>query len=88
MQIIKLNIRGTEMNKVDFSDIEEMLENKGINILEANALMADDNDKVFVSNGFLSGLKNETTEVNEWHHYFVKQEDGTFEASKLNFYNN
>jgi hypothetical protein len=85
MTIQKLQIRGTEMNKMQFSEIEDYLQEKGINVNEAFDLMADGKEFVYVSNGFITGLKNEETQPFEWHHFFKKQEDGTFEAGKLQF---
>lgn len=85
MTIQKLHIRGTEMNKMQFSEIDYLLEEKGLNVNQAFDLMADEKEYVYVSNGFLNGLKKEEIDSFEWHHYFKKQEDGTFEAGKLQF---
>jgi len=81
----KFNIRGTEMNKVQFSEIEFDLESKGLNVNEVFYLIADDNEFVYVSNGFLSGLRKDVNECGEWHHYFKKESDGSFVAGKLQF---
>lgn len=76
--------RGSTINKLQFSEIEFYLEEKGINVNEAFAMMADENEFVYVSNGFLMGLKEETNNEGEWHHYFKKDGD-SFEAGKLKF---
>jgi hypothetical protein len=81
----KLQIRGTEMNKLQFSEIDYLLEEKGINVNEAFELMADEKEYVYVSNGFVNGLKKEENEQGEWHHFFKKDIDGNFEAGKLKF---
>ena len=80
-----LDIRGTRMNKIQFSEIEGILEEKGLNVNEALDLLADEREFVYVSNGFLNGLKKEENELGEWHHYFKKANDGSFEARKYNF---
>ena len=85
MQVQKLHIRGTEMNKIQFSEIESYLEEKGLNINEAFDLLADEKEFVYVSNGFVNGLKNEENEQGEWHHFFKKDIDGSFEAGKYKF---
>lgn len=85
MKIQKYNIRGTEMNKIQFSEIEFDLEAKGINVNEAFDLMADEKEFVYVSNGFLRGLSASENDIGEWHHYFKKEADGNFVAGKLNF---
>lgn len=85
MNIIKINIRGTEMNKMQFSEIDYLLEKKGLDVNEVFNMIADDKEMVYVSNGFLSGLNAEENEIGEWHHYFKKSEDGSFEAGKLKF---
>jgi hypothetical protein len=85
MKTLKYNIRGTEMNKMQFSELESYLEEKNININEAFDLMADENEYVYVSNGFIRGLLNEENENGEWHHFFKKDVDGNFEAGKLKF---
>lgn len=82
MKTFKFNHRGTEINKIQFSEIEMYLEEKGINVHDAFDLMADEKEFVYVSNGFVRCLFNEN-EIGEWHHFFVK-ENG-FEALKLKF---
>lgn len=77
-------IKGTEMNKLQFSEIEDYLIEKGMNVNEVFSLIADDKEYVYVSNGFIRGLKNEN-EAGEWHHYFKKESDGHFVAGKLQF---
>ncbi len=76
--------RGTEINKIPFFEIEGYIEKKGINVNEAFMLMADDQENVYVSNGFVSGLLRDENEPGEWHHYF-KKEGNYFEAYKLKF---
>ena len=73
------------MNKIQFCEIEDYLLEKGIDADEAFALMADEKEFVYVSNGFLRGLTSDTNEFGEWHHYFKKEEDGHFVAGKLEF---
>lgn len=85
MKILKYNIRGTEMNKMQFSEIDELLSEKGINANEAFDLMADENEMVYVSNGFIMGLNAKKNEAGEWHHFFKKDIDGNFTAGKLKF---
>lgn len=85
MDIQKLNIRGTEMNKVQFCEIEDYLQEKNIDVNNAFNILADEKEYIYVSNGFIRGLKNEETEINEWHHFFKKQVDGSFEAGKFQF---
>ena len=84
MKTAKLNIKGSQINKIYFSDIEYDLEEKGFDIDTLFDLMADDNECIYVSNGFLTGLKSEN-EPGEWHHYFIKEND--FEAKRLTFKN-
>ena len=81
----KLNIRGTEINKLPFSDIEIPLEEKGLNVNLIFSQIADQNEFVYLSNGFLRGLNSTENEIGEWHHYFTKDTDGHFIAGKLNF---
>jgi hypothetical protein len=83
MKIEKYNIRGTEMNRIQFSEIEIYLEEKGHNINVAFEMLADEKEFVYVSNGFVNGLLNENT-PGEWHHYFQK-EGNNFNAGKYNF---
>ena len=85
MKTQKINIRGTEVNKISFSDIEFSLEEKGLNVNLIFSQIADQNEFVYVSNGFLRGLNSNENEVGEWHHYFTKDIDGHFIAGKLNF---
>jgi hypothetical protein len=84
MKIRKFFHRGTEMNKIAFSEIEDYLLEKGIDADEAFALMADEHEVVYVSNGFVRGLLSDECESGEWHHYF-KKEDNHFVACKLQF---
>jgi len=39
-----LDIRGTRMNKIQFSEIESILEKKGLNVNEAFDLLADEKE--------------------------------------------
>lgn len=88
MKVQKYNIRGTEMNKLQFSEIEELLIAKNFSVQEVFETIADENEFIYVSNGFLRGLTSETNEIGEWHHFFKKEADGTFTAGKLSFQNN
>ena len=85
MKLNKYNIRGTEMNKMQFSEIEYYLEEKGLNVMEVFAQIADENEFIYVSNGFVRGLTTNENEIGEWHHYFKKEADGSFTAGKLKF---
>ena len=85
MKIQKYNIRGTEINKIQFSEIEAYLEEKGMNVDAVFNLIADDHEYVYVSNGFVRGLKVEENELGEWHHYFKKESDGHFVSGKMVF---
>ena len=88
MNGLKYNIRGTEMNKMQFSEIEIYLQEKGLNVDNVFFQIADENEFIYVSNGFIKGLKANENEIGEWHHYFKKEQDGSFLAGKLNFFNN
>ena len=85
MDIYKFNHRGTEINKIQFSEIEHELEQKGFDVDFVFDLIADRNEYVFVSNGFIRGLLSEKNEKGEWHHFFKKCDDGDFTAEKLSF---
>lgn len=85
MKTQKFNIRGTEMNKVQFNEIEDYLSAKGIDCNEAFNILADESEYVYVSNGFINGLLASENEPGEWHHFFRKDIKGNFEASKLKF---
>ena len=85
MKAIQFNHRGTTINKLQFSEVEEIFKEKGFNVNNCFDRMADENEFIFVSNGFLSGLKNENNDT-EWHHFFKKDEDGNFEAFKMSFF--
>ncbi len=80
-----LDIRGTRMNKIQFSEIESFLEEKGLNVNESFDLLADEKEFVYVSNGFVEGLNKSENEPGEWHHFFKKDIDGSFEAGKFKF---
>lgn len=85
MNALKYNIRGTEMNKLPFAEIEPYLQEKGLDVMSIFYQMADEREFVYVSNGFMRGLRAEQNEVGEWHHYFKKESDKNFTAYKLNF---
>lgn len=85
MKLVKYNIRGTEMNKMQFSEVEDYLLEKGLNVDEVFSQIADENEFIYVSNGFVMGLKEKENEQGEWHHYFKKESDGFFTAGKLKF---
>jgi|DEB19_MinimDraft_2_1074335.scaffolds.fasta_scaffold63638_1 hypothetical protein len=87
MKALKYNIRGTEINKIQFSEIESYLEEKGLNSDAVFAMIADENEFIYVSNGFVKGLQKEENEAGEWHHFFKKDIDGDFIAGKMNFNN-
>lgn len=73
------------MNKLQFSEIESYLEDKGMSVNAAFEMLADEKEYVYVSNGFISGLRSKENEAGEWHHYFKKDEDGDFVAGKMKF---
>lgn len=81
----ELHIRGKRIYRIPFSEIEDYLVEKGLNSTEIFNLMADENEYVYVSNGFYRGLLNNENDEGEWHHYFRKDEDGDFVAGKLQF---
>lgn len=81
----KINYRGTEINKINFYDLEDLLEQKGLYKKVFNNCLNEENDCVYISNGFLLGLNQEEVTPNEWHHYFIKNEDNSFECEKLKF---
>lgn len=85
MKIQKLQIRGTEINKMQFSEIEGFLEEKGLNVNNVFNQIADEKEFIYVSNGFVRGLTSETNEVGEWHHFFKKETNNFFTAGKLHF---
>lgn len=83
MDIQKLNIKGSQVNKIYFSDIEDYLIDCGFDSDELFDIMADSNECIYISNGFLSAVKRNDFEGGEWHHYFIKDND--FEAKRLQF---
>ena len=85
MKAEKIYYRGTEINKINFYDLEDLLEEKGLYKKVFNNCLNEENDCVYVSNGFLLGLNQEEIAHHEWHHYFIKNEDGSFECEKLQF---
>jgi hypothetical protein len=84
MKIQKLNIRGSVFNKVQFSEICDDLEDLGFDVDSVFNLICDDKEFCYVSNGFLNALRTPIQE-GEWHHFFKKEDDGSFVAGKLNF---
>jgi hypothetical protein len=88
MTIQKFNYRGTSMNKIEFREIESYLEDKGLNVNAVFEMIADENEYIYVSNGFVSGLEREENEAGEWHHFFKKDVDGHFIAGQMMFNNN
>lgn len=87
MNTVKFFNNGSTFNKVQFSEIEFDLDKLNLNINECFILMADEKEFVYVSDGFLTGLRKDIDEIEsgEWHHYFKKDENGNFDAFKLNF---
>lgn len=85
MKIFKFKARATEINKLQFSEIEDYLEEKGLNVNEIFEMIADETEHIYVSNGFISALIADENETGEWHHYFKKDVDGYFIAGKLKF---
>lgn len=79
--------RGTEINKVYFYDVEDLFENLSIDSNQVYNLLADENEFIYISNGFCNALKNSSEDIQngEWHHYFTKEEDGSFQANKFYF---
>lgn len=84
MKATKFNHRGSEFNKIQFCEIEDYLTQKGLNVDAIFQMIADENEFIYVSNGFVSGLLNDN-EDGEWHHFFKKDTDGNFIAGKLRF---
>ena len=56
MKIQKYNIRGAEMNKMQFSEIEDYLEEKGLNVNEIFEMIADEKNLSMLVTGLLAGL--------------------------------
>ena len=79
-----LNVKGSRIFKLQFSEIESYLEEKGMNVDRCFEMMADEKEMVYVSNGFISALKSEITELGEWHHYF-KKDGNDFESFQMKF---
>lgn len=86
MKYTTYQIGGSRINKMQFSEMEDYLIEKGLNVDAIFGMIADENEFVYVSNGFISGLVNEN-EDGEWHHFFKKDIDGHFIAGKLQFKN-
>lgn len=80
MKVQKIFHRGTEINKMQFSEAEHSLECMGIDLNEAFDKMADEKEYIYISNGFLASLKREVVEQGEWHHFFFGND---FKASKF-----
>ena len=72
MKTQKIFYKSTEINKIAFSEIESYLEEKGHDVMKAFMLLADENEFVYVSNGFVRGLTRTENEAGEYHHYFIK----------------
>jgi hypothetical protein len=85
MKTQKFFVQGSEFNKMQFSEIESYLEDKGMNVNAIFSQIADENEFIYVSNGFVNGLSKDENSKGEWHHYFTKNSDGTFDAGKLMF---
>lgn len=85
MKVQTFTHRGSQINKIPFSEIEYDLQDKGFNTNELFCKMADENEFIYVSNGFLRGLNEDVNQDGEWHHYFKKDSDGDFYAEKLKF---
>lgn len=84
MNTQKIFYKSTAINKIQFSEIESYLEDKGLDVMKVFFAIADENEFVYVSDGFVKGLKTKENGEGEWHHYFTK--DGKdFNANKLFF---
>lgn len=81
-----INYRGTTINVIE-NDFWDPDHNLGEPFNE---------DFIYVSNGFLSAIEMglspvevisvlDKNKIGEWHHLFVKQEDGSFEAVYVKF---
>jgi hypothetical protein len=85
MKVQKIENRGTEINKVDAFDLKDLLIDMNLNgkriLSEINP---NDEDFVYISNGFLNAVKNQECSINEWHHFFIKN-GNYFECEKVNF---
>jgi hypothetical protein len=81
--------KNTTINKIHFEDLSDMMADKGLNHSAIQGVLntiCGDDDYAYVSNGFLRGMSSDEIEMQEWHHYFIK--DGSeFSAGKLNFHN-
>jgi hypothetical protein len=78
--------RGTKINKLDVWECEEAFENLGINIYDIiDTCCSEDSDFIYISSGFLHMLEMEEKVDGEYHHYFIKQEDGSFECETYKF---
>ena len=77
--------RGSRINKVQWSlDLEDILTEIGFDVNYLFNEMADENEYIYVSNGFLNRI-NKEYEDGEWHHFFKKDSFGTFDAFRLSF---
>lgn len=81
------NHRGTTINKIDLTNFQEELDFLGLDFMSVWMELGDgETDFIYVSNGFLGLLNNpENMTDGEWHHFFKKNNDGTFEACKFQF---
>jgi hypothetical protein len=83
---MKIYHRGTTINKIELNEWYDLMLDKGMDADDAYNVIADEsNECIYISNGFVNGLLNDENEPGEWHHYFVKQSDGSFEAAKYYF---
>ena len=80
----KIFHRGTEINKINVWDNEDVFEAKGFDPFTICMELGGGDDFIYVSNGFVHGMSQEENTPGEWHHYFVKV-DGCFEAEKFKF---
>ena len=55
MKAIQFTQGSTTINKIQFSEIEDYLVEKGMNVNEVFSMIADEKEFVYVSNGFVFG---------------------------------
>ena len=83
-----INYKNTTINKIHFEDLRDIMTDKGLNHIAIQGVLntiCGDDDYAYVSNGFLRGMSAEEIEIQEWHHYFIK-EGVEFLSGKLNFH--
>jgi hypothetical protein len=85
MKIEIYHIKGKTINKAQFSIIEDYAEKFDKNTNQLFALMADEKEHVYFSNGFKQALTSSYVSKGEWHHYFKKDGRGGFDAGKVFF---